>query len=211
MPAWLAPLISGVAATAGGLFQNSANRAEAQRNRDWQERMSSTAAQRSAKDYAAAGLNPALAYSRTAPMGGGAQASNEDVVGPGISSALGVQRMRADLALTKAQTEKTDAEAAVARSEAAVRGLGAILSGQPSYMDEKMAERMARIRDFGQTGKLQPFELRIRELEKELLELKMPGARNEARLDETLGRLRPGAPLINSTALMLSRFLSGRR
>lgn len=78
--AWVWPVATAAASVAGSLFSkegqddaNVANAVQAQANRDFQERMSSTAYTRATEDMKRAGLNPMLAYSQggaSTPTGG---------------------------------------------------------------------------------------------------------------------------------------------
>lgn len=79
---------SGALQLGGGLIQARMARKEAKRNRQFQERMSSTAYQRSMADMRKAGLNPILAYSQGgASTPGGAQGQVPNL-GEGASTAL---------------------------------------------------------------------------------------------------------------------------
>lgn len=111
---WWMPALAGAALYAqvrGQQQANEANAAEAQRNRDFQERMRDTAYQAAVRDLRAAGLNPALAYSQggaAAPSGSTARFEN-----PGEAFGRGIEHLmaQAQLQLTNAQTAKTAAEA----------------------------------------------------------------------------------------------------
>ncbi len=99
---------------AGGLLANQGRGAEARKNRRFQraeagkqrvfqERMRNTEWQAGVADMQAAGINPALAYSQggaSAPMGAsgsGAQADVEDVLRPTVSSAMDIKRLNQEL------------------------------------------------------------------------------------------------------------------
>lgn len=160
MPGWLLP--AAVSAVSGVLQNRSAKR-EAERNRDFQERMSSSAAQRSVVDYARAGLNPALAYERPSSSPGGSVASVEDVGAKVVSSAMAARQLAANVELTKAQTAKVNNESELLEHDVGLRQV--TQNGEPSWRDEQIAARVARLRDFAHQGRLQPHDERLRELQ----------------------------------------------
>ncbi len=119
-PGVLAAAVGGLLSVKGGRERNLAASAQAQRQMDFQERMSSTAHQREVKDLRAAGLNPILSGTGGAGSSspGGAQASVQDVLTPGISTALDARRMVQEIKNMKATELQsvTGAEANSARA-----------------------------------------------------------------------------------------------
>ncbi len=101
----------------GGLFSSSSakrqNRmaiAEAQKQRDFQERLSSTAYQRAAKDLSAAGLNRILALGSPASSPGGASAPIVGALEGAATSARAVAHEIANIKNTQANTAFTNAK-----------------------------------------------------------------------------------------------------
>lgn len=98
-------VIGGLLSFYGSRERNRANKDIAQRQMQFQERLSSTAYQRSMQDMRAAGLNPLLAYKQggaSAPAGAGIPAVDE--LTPAVSSALQASTAVAQLRKSNAET-----------------------------------------------------------------------------------------------------------
>lgn len=103
---FLGPLIAGGLNYVGQERANKQNIALAQKQMDFQERMSSTAYQRSMEDMRKAGLNPILAYAQggaSSPAGASAQMQN--AMQASVGSALESKRVKADLMRSKADVD----------------------------------------------------------------------------------------------------------
>lgn len=126
--AWPIVAAAGIGALGSVIGGERANIATAKLAREqmaFQERMSSTAYQRAVADMRAAGINPMLAIRQGgATTPGGAMATMRDVISPGVSSAMGVSRLAADVKLLKHQASAAQADARRKGFEAEVTGYG---------------------------------------------------------------------------------------
>ncbi len=193
---WIGPVIAGGASLLGGELGAKRARDEAKKNREFQERMRNTAWQAAVSDMQAAGINPALAYSKgpaAAPSGG--QAQQKDTLTPAISSALQAKRLQADLENIRLQNLK------VAQDTATSTASEGFIKEQTELVYQQM--RMARLTmrayegvpTFGRRGVFTTME--TNELSPDLIrrkleaEIRAMGARSGQQ--ETLTRI--GTPL----------------
>lgn len=152
----------------GGFVQNQQQAKLARRQEKFQERMRDTAYQAAVKDMRAAGLNPMLAYSQGgASTPSGAQPNVENILSPGVSSALQIKRLAAEL-------KNINADTAVKRRQEGLVNNQMLAADATNINTRQLTEES---------------KARQRQIDKntELLRYQIPGAQNEAEVDKALG------------------------
>lgn len=212
----LIPIIGGILSAGGSMYASNRNRQSVRDQMAFQETMSSTAAQRSVEDYRKAGLNPALAYERTASSPGGAATTAEDPLSKGLSSARDtatfIQNMKQagiNQRLTEHQIAATDA--ANARDTASAHLMQSQAVSDTINRGFNVARQPHDLRGAAAQALLLEQQGRLTTSQARTSEYGQAGAANQEQFEQQLGRLSRAGGLVGGgarTAAELFRMLS---
>lgn len=187
---WVGQAIAG-AATLGVAAWNAI---EAKKNRDFQERMSSTAHTREVRDLKAAGLNPMLSANRGSSSPGGDRAEIP------IGTAMQIARYKSETALIDAQTQRE-----VATAQNLTDQTGERFAGREFRLNQLSSEAQVAALSVQERRALLPFvqkqaEAEIKQMSSSaaqsranarLAQLDQVRAMNEAEFEAALGAASP--------------------
>lgn len=217
----LGPLILGGLSAVGGIGAGLLNRRSAADQMRFQERMSNSAAQRAAADFRAAGMNPALAYGHQASSPAGAMTHVQDPITPAVSNAQSAKIANAQLQLAREEQNNRNVQSG-ADWQIKNQQMGLLAHQQTSAaMDAAMKtrENVVQQQILPQTMQQRVAQALIAVAENDrmrasarLESLKIPGAENEAALQQLMGTWGAALPLISSgvgAAAPIFRMLQG--
>ncbi len=158
---WPAIIAAG-AALVGGAMTNSAaaarakatqafNAQQAQKQMDFQERMSNTSYQRAMVDMRKAGLNPILAYKQggagtpSGAAGAGVTPPVKDIIGGGVSAFVQARQMRASTKNLEADSQLKKANTAYRQAELQrFRGYGESVVGRQIHTGKQVVKTVRK-------------------------------------------------------------------
>lgn len=168
------PLLGGIFSAFGQSRANRENRREAQRNRNFQERMSNTQVQRRAKDMEAAGINRILAAKHEASSPGGNMATMGNIgaaAAEGAERGANTARSVSQKKMIKAQTQNVLADTSLKMATADTQqSLDALYQGQAANVHAQLPTIT--------TGQETAIHVRDKaKFDAEITRLKIPGVR----------------------------------